>query len=183
VDPANDLMKAARALRAMGPTTLADLPHDQLPGAYASILTTAKAKGFNGTGGHCGTAAVAINRVLFAGKGQIIGAFNDFFLGHDHHVGHVAVEFSGAIWDADGQPKDMGELEAWGMLDPEDPDWAEQAADLGGEWDDTAASEAGVFELTDQEALEAFGDHGLGQMTATLKQCLAEYLSTQGARG
>lgn len=167
-----ELMKLAADLRGPGDRSLADLPANELASAYANVLSEARNKGFNGFGGACGTAAVAINRVLFGGKGVILGAFNDFFLELGYHIGHIAVEFNGAVWDADGRAKPSDQLESWGMLDFEDSDYQERAEGLGGEWTEEAAESVGVFELTDDEALVAMERHDLSRMVATLKQAL-----------
>ena len=154
--------------------TLADLPHSQIPDAFAKVMRIARSNGFQGFGGHCGTAAVAINRVLFAGKGTIVGGFNVYFqenLGIP--VGHIVVDFVKSYWDADGVPKCDDDVESWGMLDPEDLDYREQAGD---EWNEGTANDAAMFDMSEQEALDAFEDHGLQEKIDILKNALQEFI-------
>jgi hypothetical protein len=64
-----------------------------------------------------------LNSKKFNGKGTYIGAFNKYWWdNHERAIGHVAVEHGGKYYDASGKIS-LGELESWGMLDEEDPDY------------------------------------------------------------
>jgi len=104
-----------------------------------------------GFGGFCGDAAIKINNKVFDGKGRYVIAANKF-IWEKHHsvVGHVAVEHSGVYWDSDAEPKDREDIESWGMVDPEDPDYM----DLDG-WTEEAAYEVEWLEdLTKKQVME-----------------------------
>jgi hypothetical protein len=90
----------------------------------------------HGMGGYCGEAAIAINKILFDGKGELVAALNGpLYYDKGIIVGHVGVLFDGDIWDAEGtfEGEDgVEEFRSWGMVDPEDPDYRlspEDAAD------------------------------------------------------
>lgn len=138
----------------------------------AVIIQNAKRAGFSGFGGLCGEAAVAINRVVFGGQGKLVGAFNEAFLDHaDRLLGHVAVLHNGVYWDADGRPKHEDEITSWGMLDPDDLDYVEAAAEAGIDWNDETASEVAIVEFENEaEILERFGTEHLAGMIATLEK-------------
>ena len=55
--------------------TLGGRTTDAMPDAetIARIILAARSDGFQGFGGACGEAAVAINRVLFDGRAEIVG--------------------------------------------------------------------------------------------------------------
>jgi hypothetical protein len=105
-----------------------------------SILAEAKLDGF---GGKCFPAAIAINRVLFEGKGKLVGAFNKAFLAQGRLKGHVAVKFGGRLWDAEGETS-LEDLESWGMLDPHDQDYIEE---YGEGWGEAVAYEVEIKEI------------------------------------
>lgn len=69
------------------------------------ILRIADLQGF---GGECGAVAVAINRVLFEGRGRYIAAFNAAALARKRAVGHVGVEYGKRIWDGAGTYEGVG---------------------------------------------------------------------------
>ena len=145
------------------------------PDQIATILTHAKENGLNGFGGACGAAAVAINRVLFDGKAELVGAFNEALWEKGEPLGHVAVIHDDIVWDADGRPKSLEDFESFGMLDPEDPDYQQLAAKLGIEWDDEVANTAVLVTYDDEaEVLEWFDPAGLEKMEATLRAALEE---------
>jgi len=86
--------------------------------------------GFHGTGGCCGAAALAINNVLFDGKGKIIVATNNAILERDGNLfGHVGIlDKNGIIWDSEREyyyhrQEGIDDFKEWAMLDPEDPDY------------------------------------------------------------
>lgn len=124
-------------------------------------LERASAAGFYGFSGLCGQAAVAINRSLLAGRGTIVGAFNAAFYARGRAIGHVAVQVGDAYWDSDARAKGVDDVTAWGMLDPDDPDYAEAAARLGIAWDDAAAEAVTFVILTEAEALALWGSDSL----------------------
>lgn len=131
-----------------------------------AALKRAQELGLNGFGGHCGHAAAAINDVLFAGKGEIVGAFNTEFLKHGDRIGHIAVRVGTTYWDADGTAKEVDDITSWGMLDPEDPDYQEQAEDHGFVLDDTKAESVSLVAMTTSEACRAFGFGEIARITA-----------------
>lgn len=140
----------------------------------AAILRHAKELGFDGFGGRCGEAAVAIDRVLLSGKGELVGAFNAAFLDCDRLIGHVAVRIDGIIWDADAMPKALGDIETWGMLDTEDTDYREAAQESGIDWDDEAAEAVEIVTFdSPEEVLERFGSENLEAMCALLERAKA----------
>jgi hypothetical protein len=110
-------------------TDTSPLPGDAA--AVARVLGRALALGFAGFGGGSGEAAVAINRVLFAGRGTLVGALNEAFLDRGHMIGHVAVRALGPIWDGDACAKSFDDIEHWGMLDLEDEDYQDAARRVG----------------------------------------------------
>jgi hypothetical protein len=85
------------------------------------ILNAAR---LDGWAGQCFVAAYAINQVLFGGKGELVGSYNEALMNRDaRFTGHVAVKFDGVYWDSDGRPKSIDDIESWGMVDSEDPDY------------------------------------------------------------
>jgi hypothetical protein len=153
-------MKMREIMRLVESTSTADI---------RAVLLRAREMGFNGFGGLCGEAAVAINRVLFQGKGELVGAFNRAFLDHEHLLGHIAVSVNGVLWDADAQPKTMDDIEHWGMLDPHDPDYEEQAIAYGIEWNDETANDVQIVTFdSDAEVLKHFGSRHLAGMVDVL---------------
>jgi hypothetical protein len=138
--------------------------------AIAAWIARASAAGFQGFGGRCAAAAIAINRVIFDGKAALIGGLNDAFLDHNSLVGHIAVSHAGLIWDADGRPKSESDLESWGMLDPEDADYADRAAALGFEWTEEAAYGACIFDFENEaDILKHFGTDHLDELVSILE--------------
>lgn len=109
-----------------------------------AALKLANDRGMHGFSGDCGAAAIAINRVLFDGKAEIVAALNMEFASRGRWIGHVAVRLDhptlGLIYlDADAKVKPADQVENWGMLDAEDPDHIEAAAEAGITWTDEAA--------------------------------------------
>ena len=99
------------------------------------ILGRAADYGLRVGGGDCAEVAIAINRLLFGGKGRYVAAVNSFLWSSGTLVGHVGVQDEhGVIWDADGTYDDEDareEFRAWGMLDWEDPDYGLPNEDAG----------------------------------------------------
>ena len=148
------------------------------------ILDIAQDEGFIGFGGRCGLAAIAINRVLFGGKAKIVGVFNKTFEEHGNSIGHIAVLHDDIYWDADGQAKELSDIESFGMLDPEDPDYQEAAEALGFEYDEDVAYEVITREdLSEDDAFGRFvsgGDHDaakevLEEMEQVLRDAQSEH--------
>jgi hypothetical protein len=131
------------------------------------ILEKAKIKGFSGT---CAEAAAAINNILFDGEGTLVAAVNKHLWEKDGRMtGHVAVHYkpAGSYWDAEGE-KDWEEIESWGMLDPEDPDY--------GFPNEEAAYEVIRLEPTTEELLERFGSCSYPEKVRQLLQAKDEVL-------
>jgi hypothetical protein len=88
-----------------------------------AILAEAYDLGLRGHGGECGAAAMAMNEVLFGGKGKYVAALNMKILRDGFVVGHIGVLHDGIIWDVDGTFEDDEGFEdflEWGMVGPED---------------------------------------------------------------
>lgn len=84
--------------------------------------------GFHGTGGCCGSAALAINEVLFDNEGKIVIALNNTLLRRDEHfIGHVGVlDADGVIWDAETVyvgAEGFDDFKDCGMIAPDDPSY------------------------------------------------------------
>jgi hypothetical protein len=141
----------------------------------SAVLHKARELGFHGWGGDCFQAAIAINRVLFNGQGKYIGDFNAAFLDHGEYVGHLAVGFDGALWDADGIPKGADDLDGWGSVEGDDATYIEYAVNkLGIEWNEQTASISEAVEFDNEaEVISVFGDHNLPKMVAILERAKA----------
>lgn len=123
----------------------------------AEWIGEARRAGLEGFAGKCLSAAVALNRVIFEGQAEFVVAANRAFLEHGHFFGHVALRANGIHWDADGRPKPLEDIESWGMLDADDPDYQELAADLGFAWHVGAAEDVQIDTyLSEQDFLDAF---------------------------
>lgn len=118
--------------------------------AVRAILADARTQGLRGFGGGCMSTAVAINRVLFDGQGLIVGGLNIAFHEHGLFHGHAAVLWRDGFWDADGRPKHEDEIVSWGMLDPGDSYWCDQAVEYGIAWSEDVAMDAGMWEFADE---------------------------------
>ena len=118
------------------------------------ILGHAKEEGLSGWGGECGEVAIAINELLFGGRGQLVAAINvPMWKIFDRLVGHVGVrDANGSIWDADGtydDEEDKEEFRAWGMVDPDDDDF-----DVSEE----EAYEAEIVEMSKEQVRQSLSD-------------------------
>lgn len=135
------------------------------PERACDVIEHAVEHGFTGFGGDCGVAAVAMNKVLFGGRGKYWAAVNAYQWDHDSRLsGHVAVAYGGHLWDVDGVwedgakafPGDAPEdFKSWGMLDPEDPDYSwPDGAEIGeiGE----LANDVALVELTEDDVRRIF---------------------------
>jgi hypothetical protein len=87
-----------------------------------AIIRAAQLEGF---GGRCGRVAIAINHVVFGGQGRYVIATNPHISKHrgQPFMGHVVVEWKGRLFDATGGIDDEPSVEAWGMVDHNDPDY------------------------------------------------------------
>lgn len=140
------------------------------------VLTRARELGFEGFGGACGEAAIVINRVLFDGKGTLVGVFNETFLGHGRMIGHVVVLYDGNYWDADAYPKELSDIDHWGMLNPDNEDYALEAERLGFTWNEDTASSVAIMDFEDEiEILLRFGVRRLKPLTEILRQACQEH--------
>lgn len=84
-----------------------------------------RAAKLHGFGGECGLVALAINRVVFGGRGEIVVATNwHITLEWDRpFIGHVGVRLpDGDLYDATGLV-DYEAFRAFGMVDHMDPDF------------------------------------------------------------
>jgi hypothetical protein len=121
-----------------------------------SVLSRAKMHGFSG---ECAEAAVAINEVLFNREGTIVAAVNKWlYENEERFVGHVAVEWNGRYWDAEGE-KDWEEIESWGMADELDYDFEKPEQ----------AYEVEKIYPSKDELLEMFGGCNLKNMIKKLE--------------
>lgn len=93
-----------------------DIDFDQVD----KILKRAELEGF---GGMCAEAAIAMNEVIFEGRGRLVAAVNEKLWKEGEFVGHVAVEWEGSYWDAEGE-KTWEDIESWGMVDESDPEYS-----------------------------------------------------------
>lgn len=120
------------------------------------IAETIQAANFQGFSGNCGAAALAINEILFKNSGKLVGAFNSAFLKKGKPKGHIAVLYENNFWDSDGKPKSWEDIEAWGMLDPNDPNHKIEAEKLGISWTDKTAESVTKKTLSKKWALKNF---------------------------
>lgn len=94
-----------------------------------SILAHAADLGLGCGGGACASIALAMNPLLFEGRGEVVAAVNQhIWTAHRVAIGHVGIRYRGVIWDAEGTFEGEDGLEeflAWGMLDPDDLDYAD----------------------------------------------------------
>lgn len=156
--------EGAHDLPISGRLSATDIPE---PEVVAEIIAMAGEDGLRGFGGDCAAAAIAINRVVFDGRGRLVAAFNEAFMQAGHPVGHVAVETpDGRLWDADARPKTLTDsdqqgtdLLRWGRLDYDDPHYRKLAAEKGIFWtaERAAASKLYHFEL-EEDLVEIWGE-------------------------
>lgn len=111
--------------------------------SYSAVI---KSAGLHGFGGECGSVAVAINRVIFRGKGRLVAASNEHVnaLWRQPFFGHVAVLYKNRFYDATGEIAEEDFIE-WGMVDPEDPAYEGLS--------DDQAHDAALFEINEHEAM------------------------------
>jgi len=119
--------------------------------------------GLYGFGGKCAEAAIAINDVLFNEEGRLVAAVNRWLWEKEGRmVGHVAVEWNGAYWDAEGK-KEWENIESWGMLDERDEDY-----DFGDNPEQNATDVEKLYPPK-EELLEYFGGCDLSSLVRALE--------------
>jgi len=147
--------------------------HPLWPTDLDARLDDAQRRGFDGFGGHCFAAALALRQVYFANEPavRLVGAFNAA-LYPTHALGHVALELTGAgepvYLDADGEPKAWEDIESWGMLAPDDPDYQALADEVGVAWTDEAANDVIRQVLSVEQVLALAGGAEVAQAMLTL---------------
>jgi hypothetical protein len=119
---------------------------------YHEVIRAAHLHGF---GGFCGVVALAINEAIFDSKGTLVVATNPHVsrLWRHSFLGHVGVRYRGRIYDAEGV-KDYEDFRAWGMVDPQDPEYTSNPDDPDDPdtvWltDEQATDDAEVIPLSD----------------------------------
>ncbi len=80
--------------------------------ARATITAVRERKSVVGGGGECGLVAIAINDVLFAGRGRLVATLSDHVLSYGRWFGHVVVEQHGMYWDLFGSHPNIERLAA-----------------------------------------------------------------------
>ena len=124
------------------------------------VLKRAKLKGFFGK---CAEAAIAINDVLFDDEGILVAAVNKWLWENEGRmVGHVAVEWKGSYWDAEGK-KEWERIESWGMLDDSDEDY-----DFGDNPEQNATDVEKIYP-SKERLLEYFGGCDLSGLVRALE--------------
>lgn len=159
-----------------------ELPRETRMKVFSEVMRAAREMGFAGFGGSCWSAAVAINRLLFSSRAGYTMAVNEALHAAGCTVGHVAVTIEDAIHlDVDGRPKVDEEIESWGMLDPQDDDWQERAAEFGVEWGDAAAEGAKLLQVSEQELLGYAEPGVLERQLQILERAIARVQSSVSA--
>jgi hypothetical protein len=158
----------------------------QLPWA-SLVLRCAKKEGMSGFGGNCFAAAIAINQVLFEGKLSYFVAANEAFREAGRTIGHATVYYKDVEgvrhhFDADGQLKLDTDVESWGMLDPEDPDYQEIADDLGVEWNDETASLVAMLEVSEAQIRSLTNEAEVQTLVGALRYAAPEIELTAGGQ-
>lgn len=161
-------------------TDLQSLPRADRFRAIAAVMALAKKNGLRGMGGECGELAVAMKRVLFANKAEIVAGLNSAFEKHNHLIGHFAVRINDEVWgccqfDERGIAISDEDVESWGMLDPDDLDFKEAAHRLGFEFTPVAAETACMLVFDDDEdVLQNMRGSGLEQKISKLEAAMTE---------
>lgn len=160
---------------------LLDLPRAERLAAIEAILKEARSRGLNGFSGECGSAAIAINRVLFDGLGVIAAGLNVTFEREGgKFIGHFAVriddeELGCCYIDIDGRPKTDVEIESWGMLDVTNIDYQHDARDYGFELTQSKADRTAIYEFDDDdEVLDGMPGSGIDDKITLLRAVMTE---------
>lgn len=161
-----------------------DLAAERALSAVVPVIREAVKLGFQGFGGNCFAAAVAMNRVLFDGKLAYYIAVNQALYDAGRSIGHVTLftrDGKGARRhiDADGRFKIDVDVQSWGILDFEDPGYQEIASDLGVEWTERKAANVCFFEGSESDVLAMLKDKSkLFELESTLRRA-QEHLGLQ----
>ena len=149
---------------------------DLKPDEIKAVLELAYEFGFKGFGGRCAAAAMAINRVLFQGKGSLVIAVNEALWSKGRFVGHVVVEYGGVYWDADAKPKSQSDIDDWGDVSG-DAYYKLVAKEFGIRWTKKRASTTALF-ILDSESELSFGHDEVDEFSGTLKLALQAFRQT-----
>lgn len=159
---------------------ISNLNEDQLLAAMKDIMAAARDHGLVGWGGDCWSTAAAMNKALFGAECTYVAAVNRPLSEAAIFIGHVAIKVPAnpscgrlydMLFDADGTPKSLEEIEAWGMLDPDDTDWQEMAYDNGIDWDDNSPFDAEII-FPDESTLARFGSpKRIEELTNIIEEC------------
>jgi hypothetical protein len=139
-----------------------------------AILGIAQDLGLRGTGGECGMAAIAINHLLFEGKGTLVAAVNWPMYEQGRFTGHAGVrDENGSIWDAEGAfdgEEGAEEFMAWGMLDFTDVEYRD--------WLDTPeeAEDARIIEISERDLKRKMPCDN-GNPASILRAAIAQHLA------
>ena len=157
---------------------LSKLPGPALLKAVSDIMSVARANGLHGMGGECGELAVAMRRTLFDSNAEIVAGLNTAFLQRGHLVGHFAVQIPFGpdevrIFDESGTPISYDCLESWGMLDPDDNDYAVHAKGLGFDFGyaEAEGAELLIFD-SEEDVLTNMPGSGLDAKVGLLDQAM-----------
>lgn len=137
-------------------TTTSEKNWEKIEPAYRRLMQHAQGAGFHGYDGDCAAAAIAINDVLLDGKASYVAGLNVFFFEHMRYsVGHVAVQVSqgGPILDGSGDFKEESDLTSWSMLDKDDTEWVNRAAENGLDMTEEEHDNAGFYVMDDEADL------------------------------
>lgn len=160
---------------------MAELPEREMESLFAEVMSEARRRGFTGFGGDCGSAALAIHEVVFGGGGELVIGVNAFFWDRGRAIGHAAVSYRGAFWDADGRAKDYDDVTSWGMLDESDTDYQMAARDLGANLTARRAERAALYAIPREEFHQNWfsGAATLDDLRGPLASAAAERLRTR----
>jgi hypothetical protein len=119
------------------------------------ILTIAVQNGLRGMGGACGETAIAINKVLFGGRGTYVASVNEYLFNQGRIVGHIMLKIGNEYWDTEqtfdvDDEENMSNFESWGMLDEHDPDWEIP--------DEKSAYGVKIIDVTEDQIREMLGN-------------------------
>lgn len=148
--------------------------------AIKSVMDLARSKGLQGMSGECGELAVAMKHVMFDGHADVVGGLNAEFEKNGLLIGHFVVQIDdeelGCInLDERGIPVSDDDVESWGMLDPEDEDWQEQARKHGFVLDENTAYESVRLAFDDDyDVLHNMKGSGLTEKMNILRRSMLE---------
>lgn len=141
------------------------------------IMKEARKLGLKTMGGECAEVAVAMNQVIFEGKGEVVACVNRAFDDKDVFLGHAALRIHDkSSWvNIDGEGiKSDDDLMSWGMLDHSDIDYAARARSLGIEWTEEAADEVDMYIYDDSAMLlDQMPGSGLDDKIKIIRKAMA----------